>query len=344
MKFTMLPILCCALCGAFVPLPGRGQDHVLPDPEQMQRVEASIDRALEYLVRHQNPDGSWVSWAGRNNAINGASLLAFLGRGHVPGRGPYQTVVDRAVSFILATQTPEGLYRSPNPSRPMYEHGLCALAMIEAYGNIPTPAMRGSVQRAIDLIVKGQSPLGGWRYQPAAQDADLSVTVMQIVALRAAQNARLQVPEETIEKARQYVLSCAHPGGGFSYQPGSGPAPARTAAGTLSMQLMGLFDDPSVKAGLDYLDKLTYGPATMDYFYYGNYYAMQAAFQAGGEYWERWHPRARDWFLSNQSPDGSWPGLGSESAYNHPSAFTYSTAMGAVRLEVYLHYLPAYQR
>ena len=338
------PTLLCALCVAMAPLTSHGQDNVLPDPEQMQRIEASIDRALEYLVRHQNPDGSWVSWVGCNNAINGVALLAFLGRGHVPGRGPYQTVVDRAVAFIVATQTPQGLYLSPNSYQPMYEHGLSTLALIEAYGNIPTPAMRSSVQRAVDLIVKAQSPLGGWRYQPASQDADLSVTVMQVVALRAAQNARLRVSEETIAKARQYVLSCAYPTGGFGYQPGGAPGPARTAAGTLSMQLLGRFDDPSVKAGLDYLSKLAYSPAAIDFFYYCNYYAMQAAFQAGGESWERWHPRVRDWFLSNQNSDGSWPGLGSEAAFNHPAAFTYSTAMGAICMEVYLHYLPAYQR
>jgi hypothetical protein len=344
MRFAGPGIVLCALSVAAAPLASRGEDNLLPDPEQMQRVEASIDRALEYLVRHQNPDGSWVAWVGRNNAINGAALLAFLGRGHVPGRGPYQPVVDRAVAFIVATQTPQGLYLSPDSSKPMYEHGLATLAMIEAYGNIPTPEMRSSVQRAIDLIVKGQNPLGGWRYQPASQDADLSVTVMQVVALRAAQNARLRVPEETIQKARQYVRSCYHPSGGFGYQPGDGPGPARTAAGVLSMQLLGCFDDPTVKTGLDYLNKLPYDPGTYGYFYYGNYYAMQAAFQAGGEYWERWHPRVRKWFLANQNADGSWPGVGSEASFNHATAFTYSTAMGAICLEVYLHYLPAYQR
>ena len=309
----------------------------------MRRVEASIDRALEYLVRRQNGDGSWIAWCGRNNAVNGAALLAFLGRGHVPGRGPYQPVVDRAVAFILATQTPEGLYRSPNGARPMYEQGLCTLAMIEASGCVVSPEMRDSVQRAVDLIVSAQNPQGGWRYNPTSQDADLSVTVMQVVALRAARNARLKVPPETIDLARQYVLSCVHPNGGFGYQPGQGPAPARSAAGTLSLQFLGGFDHPGAAAGLTYLRNLNYG-ASFDYFYYGNYYGMQATFQAGGEHWEHWHPQARDWFLANQNADGSWPGVSSEAKYDLPDARTYSTAFGAICLEVYLHYLPAYQR
>jgi prenyltransferase beta subunit len=319
------------------------QDSVLPDPEEMKRVEAAIDRGLEYLLRHQNADGSFQSWNGRNHAVNGPALLAFLGRGHVPGRGPYQPVVDRAVAFIQATQTPQGLYRSPNAARTMYEQGLVTLAMIEASGNIGSPALRDSVQRAVDLIVSAQNPQGGWRYNPTSTDADLSVTVMQVVALRAAQNARLRVPQETIDLARQYVLSCAHPNGGFGYQPGGGPAPARTAAGTLSLQLLGGFDHPAVEAGLKYLQNMKYGPH-IAYFYYCNYYAMQAAFQAGGDHWEHWHPVARKWFLDHQHPDGSWPGIGSEAKFNHANALTFSTAFATICLEVYLHYLPAYQR
>jgi len=320
-------------------------EELLPDPREMARVEASVDRALEYLLRQQRPDGSWPSSYGSNHGVNALCLLAFLGRGHVPGRGPYKAVVDRAVNYILATQQSNGLYRSPNPhgGGPMYEQGLATLAMVEAYGLIPSDQMRDSVQRAINLIVKSQSPLGGWRYQPVPRDADLSVTVMQVVALRAAMNARLEVPKETMDNALKYVKSCAVPGGGFLYQPGhkGGPAPARTAAGILSMQLLGAFDDPMVAKSLDWMAKREYNSA-IDYFWYMNYYAMQGHFQAGGEYWTNWHRKVRKFLLETQKPDGSWEGY-KEQKVNGP-AFCYSTAMGALCLEVYMHYLPAYQR
>ena len=322
--------------------PVNAVDDLTAEAAQMKRVEAAIDHALEYLARNQNVDGSWPTWAGRNNAINGVALLAFLGRGHVPGRGPYRPVVDRALTFIVATQTPQGLFRSPNASRIMYEHALATLAVIEAYGYVPSPEVRRSAQRGVDLIVKAQNKTGGWRYNPTSQDADLSVTVMQVVALRAAQNARLTVPEETLARAAEYVHKCAN-NGGFCYQPGGNPSAAQTAAGTLSMQLLGRFDDPTVKAGLDFLKRLRYG-SNMGYFFYANYYAMQANFQAGGEYWDHWHPQARKWFLENQNEDGSWPGVGAEAKFNAPKVLSYSTAMSTICLEVYLHYLPAYQR
>lgn len=336
-----LSTLAFAFCILHFAFPASAQD-LLPDPQMMQRIEVSVDRALEYLLHHQQPDGSWPSAMGKNHGINGPCVLAFLGRGHAPGRGPYRQVVERGIAFILATQNENGLYQSPNPSHgPMYEHALATLAMIEAYGFVGTPDMRRSVQKAVDLIVKAQAPVGGWRYQPVPHDADLSVTVMQVVALRAAQNARLNVPQETLDRALTYTRACVVPAGGFAYQPGGGPGEARTAAGILSMQLLGAFDDPAVDKGLRWLHNRKFH-AGIGHFYYMNYYAMQANFQAGGQYWENWHPQVRDLLLSTQNEDGSWPGHGEEK-YNGP-ARCYSTAFGAIALEVYMHYLPAYQR
>jgi len=317
-------------------------DPLLPDPQQMSRIEASIDRALEYLAKNQLDDGAWPSANGRNNGINAICLLAFMGAGHVPDRGPYRHIVNRAVQFLASTQNEKGLYASPNPSHgPMYEHALATLAMIEAYGGLPSKSMRTSVQKAVDLIVNSQSPVGGWRYHPVPQDADLSVTVMQVVALRAAQNARLHVPEATMDRALKYVRACAVPSGGFAYQPGGGPAPARSAAGMLCLQLLGAYDDPAVEKCITYLSYTPFDQR-IGHFYYLAYYAMQSHFQAGGDAWAKWHPVARDFFLEHQNEDGSWPGY-SEQKFNGP-ANCYSTGFATMALTVYLHYLPAYQR
>ena len=323
---------------------GGGDGSVLPDPRQMQRVEASVDKALQYLAKHQKPDGSWPSKWGDNNGINAFCLLAMLGRGHLPGRGPYKDTINRAIAHLLATQRDDGFFKSPDTSHgPMYEHALATLAMIEAYGFRPTKRMRQSVQNAVDLIVKSQSPSGGWRYQPVPKNQDLSVTVMQIVALRAAQNARLHVPEKTMQNAQKYVEAC-HKKGGFAYRRGRGPSMAQTAAGVLSMHLLGAFDSPKVKKALQWLAKRKnkYGK-NVGHFWYMNYYAMQAHFQAGGSHWANWHPQVRKLLLDSQKADGSWPGFNRGSKYQK-QARTYTTALGAMSLEVYMHYLPAYQR
>ncbi len=196
--------------------------------EVIERVTLAIDRGLEYLARRQLPDGRWAG----NNGVDGPALLAFLGRGHVPGRGPYHEIVERAKLHILSTQREDGYLASAMGTGRMYGHALATLAMSEVYGMDPEPRVESCVRKAVDLIVAAQSPNGGWRYNPAPGDHDLSVTVMQIVALRAANNAEIPVPEETIKKAIGYVHACNHPeNGGFSYQPGGGASAQMTAAG-----------------------------------------------------------------------------------------------------------------
>ena len=316
------------------------------DARQLVRVEAAVDRAIEYLASKQDPAGWWPQGVSSkpNTGVNALCLLAFMGRGHAPGRGPYRETGGRAVDFIVESKQKDGVLVRPegNSHGPMYEHALATLAVIEASGWIPTPAIRVVCQQAVDVIVAAQNKEGGWRYQPKPSDADLSVTVMQVVALRAAQNAKLKVPQETLDNAVKYVKSCARPEGGFAYQPGQGVKHAQSAAGALCLELLGKFDDPDVEKALLSLQQKEYKPEMDGYFHYMNYYSMQAHFQAGEKQWSAWHPRVRTFLLESQNADGSWPGWG-EDRINGP-AKCYSTAMAAMALEVYMHYLPAYQR
>ncbi len=304
------------------------------------RVTGSVDKALEYLASKQKPDGSWHN----NQAVNGLALLSFMGRGHVPGRGPYRDVLERGKGFLLAAARPDGYLSFAQ----MYEHGMAALALAEMYGMDPDPEVGEALRKAVDLIVKSQAPTGGWRYNPTPNDQDLSVSVMQIVALRAAGNAEIPVPAATIEKAIVYVRSCAHPTGGFGYTAGAGPGLPTSAAGILSLQLLGKYDDPSIPKALDFIEAtpIQWG-AVPPYFFYFHYYAVQAHYQAGGKRWNDWHPKIRELLLSKQNTDGSWDSPPGSSEANEgivgPNKI-YWTAMASLGLEIYMHFLPAYQR
>jgi hypothetical protein len=326
-----------------------GQQDKKPAPEAepltelrvVETVRSSVDRSLEYLATKQRPDGGWHN----NNAVNALALLAFLGRGHVPGRGPYREVLERGKSYLVATARPDG-YLSFNA---MYEHGLATLALAEIYGMDPDPKIEKALRKAVELIVKCQSPAGGWRYNPAPNDQDLSVSVMQIVALRAANNAEIPVPAATIEKAIGYVRSCANPNGGYSYQAGGTPTPQTTAAGILCLQLLGKEDDPTMPKALEALAKfpVKWEGGPVQYFFYFHYYAIQAQYHAGGKAWDDWHPRVRELLLNRQNSDGSWdvpPGTSESNEGVVGPDKVYWTAMGTLVLEVYMHFLPAYQR
>lgn len=345
----------CALLYGFV-LTGSGQAQepaeaksssaeLLTDKRIIQDVTASVEHALEYLSEQQRPDGAWDG----NNAPNALALLAYMGRGHVPGRGPYREVLEKGKRFILRTQNDEGLFvpQRAAGAGPMYQQGLATLALAEMYGMDPDPELEEKLRKAVALTVRCQSPAGGWRYQPNPSDQDVSATVMQIVALRAANNAEIPVPSETIERAADYIRSCADPRGGYGYQ-GPGQKPQTSAAGAVSLQLLGHFEDETVLKSLDYLSAMPVewnNSGGIQYYYYFHYYAIQANYQAGGKYWSDWHPRVREMFLERQNADGSWdvPG-GSEGANVVGTNKTYYTAMASLVLEIYMHFLPAYQR
>src|SRR5262249_25030971 len=197
--------------------------------------------------------------------------------------------------YLLGTQRADG-YTSFGQ---MYEHGLATLALVEMYGMDPDPELEEKTRKAVDLILRCQAPQGGWNYHPSPMNGDLSVSVMQIVAMRAADKAGIPVPAEKVERAIAYLRAHANPaGGGYGYN-GPGAGPQTSAAGTLSMQLLGKYDDPTVLRTLDYLaqfkptDVKWHGYGTQ-YFYYFHYYAIQAHYQAGGKHWNEWHPSVRE--------------------------------------------------
>jgi hypothetical protein len=326
------------------------RDAAAPQSELkvVQQVNASIDRGLEFLAARQRKDGGWHA----NNAINSLALLAFMGRGHTPGRGRYPDVLEKGKKFVLANaqDNPKG-YLAQFGGGSMYEHGLTTLALAEMYGMDPDPELENRLRAAVTLIEKTQSPRGGWRYSPSPDNQDLSVTVMQIVALRAANNAEIPVSQKVIDNAIAYVKSCNYPAGGYGYE-GPGQGGPTSAAGVLSLQLLGKPNDPGIPKTMDYLKsflratpKEQWENHGLGYFYYFHYYAMQAHYQYGGTHWNNWHPMIRDALLLKQNADGSWdvPAGSSEAAHTDPNK-VYPTAMACLVLDIYLHFLPAYKR
>src|SRR5207247_1569898 len=104
-------------------------------------------------------------------------------------------------------------------------------------------------------IVNSQNKDGGWRYRPVRSDADISVTVCQIMALRAARNAGIAVPKSTVDLCIKYVKQCQNPDGGFKYQmiQGSPSEWPRSAAALVSLYSAGVYEGREIDRGLRYL-------------------------------------------------------------------------------------------
>ena len=321
-------------------------------------VTRAVDRALAYLKSNQLEDGSWISGWGKNTGVVSLSLMAFLAAGHVPGRGEYGTLLERGILFILSQENEGMLIRERDTSHgPMYEHGVCTLLLGEVRGmvDISKPGfdrLPRVHRRAVELILRAQrirglamEDNGGWRYTPSARDSDLSVTGWQLLALRAAQDAELNVPAKAIERAVAYVRRCAEPSGGFVYMPKRGydPNASMTGTGVLALQICGDHGSDIVRRGGDWLLRHPMefkGP----FFYYSAYYSTQATFQLGGRYWEHWRPLRDRVLLPQQRDDGSWMAPNDETSVVSQLGPIYSTALAVLSLTVEYKYLPIYQR
>ncbi len=305
-------------------------------PELRQAVE----RGFRYLAAQQSTDGAWGGDRyGKHVGITSLAALAFMADGNLPGRGPYGENVARALDFVLRNATESGLIAADTSHGPMYGHGFATLFLGEIYGQTGDERTREVLLKAVRLIVNTQNHEGGWRYHPVPFDADVSVTICQVMALRSARNAGLSVPKETIDRAIRYVKACQNPGdGGFRYMlnPGGSAFP-RSAAGVAALYYAGVYEDQALTDGLDYLlrDNANLTNQGGGHYEYGHYYAVQAMFLAGGDYWAGYFPRIREQLLGSQVGDGSW-----NSNHGDP----YGTSMSLLILQVPNRLLPIFQR
>jgi prenyltransferase beta subunit len=305
-------------------------------------AERAIKKGLAYLAERQHDDGSFGSGGyARNVAVCGLAGMAFMSGGSTPKRGPYGKQVQQCVDFLLAQTQDSGFIVVPDSSShgPMYGHGFATLFLAEAYGMTMQGEIRDKLSKAIDLIVQTQNAEGGWRYQPQRRDADISVTICQVMALRAARNAGLFVPRDTIDRCIDYVKRSQNPDGGFMYMiQGGQSAFPRSAAGVVALYSAGVYEGPEIEKGLQYL--MGFVPrggafSRESHYFYGHYYAVQAMWHAGGKFWSEWYPAIRDELLARQRDDGSWP---------DSICAEYGTAMSSIVLQMPNNYLPIFQR
>jgi hypothetical protein len=303
-----------------------------------------IDRGLAYLLRSQVKQGRNRGAFGNSGLPAGvatASLggLAMMCAGHAPGEGQFGKSIDLCVEFVLSNVRETGyIAMDDNGAREnMYGHGFSMLFLSQAYGMTRKAAIGEKLRKAVDLTIAAQNDEGGWRYQPVKSDADLSVTVCQIMGLRGARDAGIDVPDETRKKCIDYVLNSQNKNGSFRYTLQGGHTTfAMTAAGVTSLYSAGIYEGEPVQKALEYLDKFkpSQGQQGGGHYFYSHYYAVQAMWHAGGKYWNEWYPAIRDELVASQTDEGSW--RASEAGAE------FGAAMGCIILQMPLNILPVF--
>jgi hypothetical protein len=193
-------VLAASLFGSPAGAPAQDRPPGLVSDLVTRDVKTAIAQGLEWLAARQNSNGSWnckIGYKlfedyhgedGQDVGVTSLCGMAYLGAGHLPNRGKYGKVVARALDFVLSCVREEDGYITANGSR-MYSHAFATMFLAEAHGTTPRSDLRVKLKRSVNLIVGSQNREGGWRYQPIPVDADLSVTVSTLQALRAARNS-----------------------------------------------------------------------------------------------------------------------------------------------------------
>ncbi|MFP6904169.1 MAG: prenyltransferase/squalene oxidase repeat-containing protein [Verrucomicrobiota bacterium] len=305
-------------------------------------TEAAVRRALEWLKKNQNSDGSWNG--GAKIGHTGLGLLTFLAHGETPDSKRYGATVEKAIKYLLSQcndQHQFGIKGAGHGS--VYEHCIGTYAISEAFGMTRVPALKDAMEGNLKVIIEGQQQGGGWDYHwDDKARTDTSVMGWAAQALKAGKIAGAQVEglPEALKKAVPGFRAMAKPSTGkFGYtSPGNGDI-GMTGVGVLCMQLLGAAKDPLTLKGLAAMEKTQASyVGTSRHPLYAYYYITQAKFHEGGSTWHNWNPKIATLLVKSQKKDGSW--LPKEVEKRGP---VYCTTLAALSLQVYYRFLPTFQ-
>ncbi len=307
-------------------------------------VDRAITEGLAFLIARQNQDGTFQSaeqgrWVGVCSLIG----LALLSRGVRSGVGEAGMALQRTGRYVLSQVQASGFLSATGQTShgPMYDHGFGTLFLAELVGTDEALNIRPKLSAAVELIGRTQNSEGGWRYNPAPEEADLSVTVCQMMALRAARNAGLGVAKETIDRAVDYVRRSQNPDGGFMYQVRMAGGESRfplTAAAVVALFSAGIYQSPELEAAFDYLQANASANSSLErnsFFYYAHYYSTQCFWHRGGDDWKLWYGGLKRTLLTLRNSQGGW--------FDYNSV-EYGTAMACLILNMPRTVLPIFQR
>ena len=341
MRVLTAVVICCL--AAIPALPGRGAPLG-------ERVESTVAKGLDWLVRRQSRRGSWSANDGRYpTAMTALAGTAMLLEGSTTTQGRYAEPIRQAVDYLVSRARVNGLIGDPkSDDRYTYGHGFSMLFLSQVLGEEEDERRREELVRvltkAVEFSGRAQTPDGGWGYVSAKDGNNFdegSTTITQVQGLRGCRNAGIPVPSQIIEAAKKYIYSCQNPDGGISYsskQMGTS-RPAITAASLATLYNAGDYDSKHVPEMLAYakqkLHDINNESETFGHWHYTYLYYSQVVYRQGDTEWLPFRDRLYNKIANEQKPDGSWDGQ------INP---VYVTACNLIMLQLDRGYLPIFQR
>lgn len=344
-------------------------------------TEAAVLRALRWLKKNQEPDGSWSTKSGggsvaikntesRDGApvgMTGLGILSFLAHGETPGDSEeFGSTVQQAITYLLESQTSGGSF-SKKDGRKDYSHLIATYALAEAAGMTQHPQVRAAAERAMTELIRRQKAEGGWDYigEAAPGRIDVSMTAWASQAIKAGMMADLECDGLVAARARtleglKLFFRQTKDGGRFTYRNTENRWFGLTGAATLSLQLLGSGNRADARAGVAWLrnnvsfdwenptSNLNENPI------YNWYYITQVMFHEGGQTWDNWNRQFALPLVKQQKivPKAIEDAKGNlvDIGYWEPvtekewvQGPSYNTMLCALQLMVYYRYLPTFK-
>ena len=146
-----------------------------------------ITRALAWFCQTQEPDGSWNAekWGGNPRfeiALTALPTLSLLSADALTPQS--ERAVAAATRWLQGQQAEDGAF-GPEFQGASYNQSIATLALLYAYQRQPDPALKRSLDAALQAILTRQTADGGWGYLHTPY-ADRSITEWHIEGLELA--------------------------------------------------------------------------------------------------------------------------------------------------------------
>lgn len=261
------------------------------EPPKTEDIRRAMDRGIEFLLKHQNRNGSWGSAnSSRPNEIYApvpgshqgfkAAVTAMAITALIETGGPRPDVaaaLDRAEPWLFE-HLPKVRRSTPDAFYNVWTHAYSIQSLVRMLARKPDDAdrrqrIRTLIAQQIDMLGRYEMVDGGWAYydfnaqtQKPSGSTISFVTAVVLVALREARDAGCDVPQPLIDRGMASIRRQRNPdfsylyGSHHTYRPASpidrpGGSLGRSQACNFAMRIWGdrLVTDDVLRTWLDRL-------------------------------------------------------------------------------------------
>lgn len=349
--------------------PGAAPSPSFAGDEITDRSERAVERAITWMLRQQNKDGSWGLDA---RGVSGTCLtttslvaVALMSAGNHERGGPNRDCVEavhRALEYVLekARRKPADIAHGNNTLvqgklGKRVDTFFSVVFLTQAYGMrgpwVPPEnleEMREILEQMADSIAKSQESDGSWHKEHFGA---LKATAMAWLALRSASSAGVDIRTATVDRVVNFMKKAHNPSTGqfdrtYGNQGYGGYQSIYSTASALRVLYgMGEGNSAEAKKGSDaFLKMVGKGGAMGSQFltvegedYLCAALMTQSLMMEEGALWKKWFPFVRDELVKRQANDGTWTTTACISGKTFPTACAVMTLTTPYRL------LPLYE-